>query len=338
LKAPDQGFIVALPLNVSLRVEALTQQVEKVQPKVPAAAVEVVAKPPAGDVTLERFNFDLDYETRRGYDESFLGRGRKVPMPKIASGSAGLIAPLKSGSGKVLHYHHFSIMMHKDRRIPALSAGNVNYSATTNERDDRTRADFGSEQWKIDERMEDRFQLPSGFYDRQRRLDFGHLVRREDNCWGATPLDIEFANADTYHLTNCTPQHEDFNQASKRGIWGQLEADIAKQAARDRVITRMCIFAGPVFGDHDLICDDSRIGEVRIPLAFWKVIVAPTLAGRLAAYGFILDQSEPLENDKPFEDFTPTRFAPQHKTLAEIEARTFIRFDATLKAIDAQRP
>ena len=335
---PEKGFVLTLPLNVSVRVESLTQPpVDSARVPPPSAAQTTTPRPPISSpavIAFERFNFDRDYASRSGYDERYLGAERKVAMPKIATSSASKIAPLKDGGGKLLHYHHFSIMMHKDRRMPVLSAGNVDYRTTANVRDDRSRADFGSEQWILDERMEDRFQIPQGFYDRWRRLDFGHLVRREDNCWGANAQEIEFANADTYHLTNCTPQHEDFNQASHRGIWGRLEVLIGKQAERDTTISRLCVLAGPIFGEHDLQCPDSRIGTILVPLAFWKVIVAPTQRGPLRAYGFILSQAEPLAADAPFEDFVPTGFTQQQKKLSEIEAKTIVRFDNALKAVD----
>jgi endonuclease G len=155
-------------------------------------------------------------------------------------------------------------------------------------------------------------------------LDFGHLVRREDNCWGTARDHIEFANADTFHMTNCTPQHEDFNRAAfgRDGIWGQLENYIQSQAERDGTISRLSVFAGPIFNERkDLVYSD-----VRVPTEFWKVEVAPWSSGGVRAFGFILAQADALRDDPPYEEFVPGRFRQYQVPLTEIQAKTLIRF------------
>ena len=57
----------------------------------------------------------------------------------------------------------------------------------------------------------------------RRALDRGHLVRRLDPAWGESKALAKIANDDTFHFTNCTPQHENFNQSRLAGLWGQLE-------------------------------------------------------------------------------------------------------------------
>src|SRR5262249_35568346 len=157
------------------------------------------------------------------------GQARRIPMPQIKAASKDEVAPTKDG-GKVLHYHHYSVMVHAKHRMPVLSACNADY--TPGQRTVSGRKTFGKDEWILDERMEDKYQLPRGFYDRWKRLDYGHLVRRDDNCWGASPTEIEFANSDTFHLTNCTPQHETFNRdvGKFHGLWGRLENTISDQA------------------------------------------------------------------------------------------------------------
>ncbi|MGL1418995.1 DNA/RNA non-specific endonuclease, partial [Vibrio parahaemolyticus] len=51
-------------------------------------------------------------------------------------------------------------------------------------------------------------------------FDRGHLTRRSDPSWG-TPEEAERANADTFHFTNCSPQHFRFNQSAT--YWQGLE-------------------------------------------------------------------------------------------------------------------
>jgi len=330
------AFVAYLPLNVSLRVESLDHKnlvPADVKPAPAPAQVPMVTSNPA-EPQFESLNFDHDYDDRRGYDAAFLGRKNQVPMPTILKSAQNQIARLIAG-GTQLDYHHYSAFVHKARRIPALTAGNVDYE--DDQRGGKKRDAYGKDQWIADSRMDPAYQLPKGFYDRWKRLDYGHLVRREDNCWGASAKEIEYSNSDTFHLTNCTPQHESFNRSNLKGLWGLLENAIGDQSKKDKGINRVSIFAGPIFNDQkDLVCKDKE-GDILVPLEFWKVVVAPLRKGGFGAYGFILSQEAPLDDNPPFEDFSPPdNFVAQHQyvTLAAIESKTIVRFDKSLKAAD----
>lgn len=339
-KPPESGFLMVLPLNVAVKVESLAQP-----PKVPpspatvaavAAAVAApapIVKAPGEAPDLEKLNFDTNYGDRRGYDEAFLGRDRVAAMPTIKDGSKSQIAPNKK-RGNILHYHHYSVMVHKTKRMPVLSACNTDYSDAA--RSVTGRDTFGKDEWIQDSRMSEEYQLTRGFYDRWKRLDYGHLVRRDDNAWGASKKEIEYANSDTFHLTNCTPQHEAFNRDAYgyHGLWGQLENLISTQAKSDRDLARLCIFAGPIFGSHDLRLKDED-GDVFVPLSFWKVVVAPTQRGGLKAFGFVVSQEAPLQDDAPFEEFTPRGFTEHQVSLAKIESKTIVEFSDDLKRVDS---
>lgn len=333
---PEKGFAVALPLNVSLRVESLSEPVQPGPKPAHAVAAPAVAKAGTTDeIVFEKLNFDTDYSDRAGYDEDFLGRDRSAPMPTIKPGKTGDIAPRKRGGSKLLHYHHFSVMVHAQRKMPALSACNVDYSK--GQRGTKDRKAFGKDEWIIDNRMDERYQLPKGFYDRWKMLDYGHLVRRDDNCWGASETEIEFSNADTFHLTNCTPQHEAFNRDrfGYHGLWGRLENHISDQATHDRALARLCIFAGPIFtATNDLKLKDDELGNVFVPLSFWKVVIAPSASGSVRAFGFITSQKQNLDDDPPFEEFTPAGFTNEQASLEKIESQTIVSFDDALKQAD----
>ena len=335
---PETGFVAMLPLNVSIKVESLAQAA---QPAAERPAVSLVTAPTTAIVKatepdeflFEKLNFDTDYSDRSGYDEDFLGRERRASMPTIDSAGTGQIAPTRK-RGRILHYHHFSLMVHAKRRMPVLAAWNTDYSK--GQRKIKGRETFGKDEWIIDDRMEEKYQLPKGFYDRWKKLDYGHLVRRDDNCWGASKTEIEYANSDTFHLTNCTPQHEAFNRDKFgfHGLWGRLENLISSQAQGDRSLARMSIFAGPIFGTKDLKLEDEEAGNVFVPLAFWKVVVAPTSRGGVRAYAFITSQKQDLADEPPFEDFTPKGFHNEQATLAKIEEQTIVRFSDALKEVD----
>jgi endonuclease G len=334
---PERGFTVTLPLNVSLRVESISERpAAALAQQAPSSAPQPSAPRPAepAEIEFEKLNFDTDYSDRSGYDEDFLGRDRRAAMPEIDSGNADQVAPSRRRGSKILHYHHFSVMIHAKRKMPVLSAGNVDYSK--GRRGTKDRKAFGKDEWRTDSRMEEKYQLPRGFYDRWKKLDYGHLVRRDDNCWGASASEIEFANADTFHLTNCTPQHEAFNRDKFgfHGLWGRLENHISTQATGDRALARLCIFAGPIFSTRDLKLEDEELGNVYVPLAFWKVVVAPTSRGSIRAFGFITSQKQDLGDEPPFEEFTPEGFTDEQALLAKIEDRTIVRFSDDLKKVD----
>jgi len=61
----------------------------------------------------------------------------------------------------------------------------------------------------------------------------GHIVRRDDTAWGDTAEEEILANSDSFHFTNSTPQHEQFNRAEFgfHGLWGELENQIKSQAS-----------------------------------------------------------------------------------------------------------
>lgn len=305
--------------NMSLQCPAI--------PPIPKSGTDRGAESKGSQVELELI-FDDDFSNRAGYLETFLGRGRRVPMPTIKRSSVSLIAPTFEG-GTQLDYHHFSIVMHAKRRLAIFTAGNVDYLAE--DRDQRSRASFGKDQWRLDPRMADEYQIPKRFYDRWKKIDYGHLVRREDNFWGSSDEQREYANSDTFHMTNCSPQHEAFNRSNLNGLWGNLEETIKEQASDPGYkIGKLCVFSGPIFDDRkDLVC-----GDVRVPIAFWKVVVAPAAGNKIKAHGFILKQANVLKDDPPFEEFDPSGYERSFMSLESIETKTLVQFDDCLKSAD----
>jgi len=274
-------------------------------------------------VALEKsLAFDPDYASRQGYDAQFLGV--TVPPPSVDSlrlpelysvadyrahkQNARINVPDISLEGLhdeqplALPYHHYSLAMNKQFRLLMWAASNADYRAETRA-DRRPRAAFGSEAWRFDRRVPSALQLsdkdiygPAGNFDR------GHIVRREDSCWGEAGLSTEYANADTFHWTNCTPQHELFNQESpkgdeyrgSKGVWGQFEGELAKQIEAGG--GQAVIFAGPVL-DASCKVQDFGQGPVTYPMKFWKVVIVPRDESNnpeLLAYGFVFDQSEAI--------------------------------------------
>ncbi len=283
---------------------------------------------------------DARYENRKGYVDNLLGT--RVPMPSVTKPS--LVSRTDDGS-HILPYQHFSIVVHKARRLALFTAANVTaFSRLKAPEEDHTytrRAlgGFGehdTEAWLTDPRIPEQHQLPDTFYDKDRQsFDKGHLVRRDDVCWGTTHAEVQRANGDTYHTTNCSPQVKGFNRSASGGAWGRLENYILRQARSESY----ALFAGPVFGDDDEWfegVDRRGVVRIQIPQAYWKVVVARGEAG-LESFAFLLTQDL---SGVVFEDeFSVTAAWAEHVVpIADLQSRlTGLRFPAAIHAADQSR-
>ena len=118
---------------------------------------------------------------------------------------------------------------------------------------------------------------------------------------GDTPTEVEYGNSDTFHWTNCTPQHAAFNRSNPGkqwdnvvGLWGGFENHIQQDLLKEDD-TRACILAGPVLATDDP-SQDFGTGPVQYPLLFWKIVAVASQAGgcgrTLKTYGFLLSQAD----------------------------------------------
>ena len=143
-----------------------------------------------------------------------------------------------------------------------------------------------------DPRVSASFFLDQTFYSAWSNLfDRGHLTRRTDPDWG-TKDEAERANADTYHFTNCTPQHFRFNESTK--FWQGAEQYVLENGAiAEETLNRICVFQGPIFDDKiDLWSDD-----VQIPSSFYKVIAWKGKNG-VKSVGLVVDQLQLLSEER----------------------------------------
>jgi endonuclease G, mitochondrial len=260
--------------------------------RTPAASPALVTAGAGLERLVQPFR-DEDLSDRRGYDEHFLGT--KVALPKARD--KDVVSHLDDGS-YVLRYEHFSIVMDKERRLALFTVSNVDADPRRKRpetgRDYTRRALTGlgpndQEKWFTDPRIPALHQLPDRFFTNDRAsFDKGHIVRREDVAWGDSYDELRRANGDTFHVTNCSPQVADFNRSNRKGLWGELENIVLKQAATERY----CLFAGPVFADNDPLfkgVDDQGTVHIAIPRQFWKIVIARS-GDELQTFAFVLDQ------------------------------------------------
>jgi endonuclease G len=188
------------------------------------------------------------------------------------------------------------------------------------------------EVWFKDPRISASFFLDQTFYSAwSTYFDRGHLTRRTDPTWG-TAEEAERANADTFHFSNCSPQHFRFNQSAR--FWQGLERYVLENGTlANDVRRRLSVFQGPIFDDKiDLWADD-----VQIPSSFFKIVVW-SKSGVLKAVGLVADQLKLLSEPRralgapqalPSVDVNHWRVP-----VAEIEARTGLNFGADVRNAD----
>ncbi len=235
--------------------------------------------PTSPSSVLEGITIDPDYAARRGYEPDFLGTdAQSVPLPALSDELAALAAVSETATaepGYVLPYHHFSVVMNRERRLAFFTA--VNIDGVTSMRLKRER-----DRWFFDPRLPADVQTGEDAY-RNNPLDRGHLVRRLDPAWGASRDEAKRSNDDTFHFTNCSPQHEDFNQ--NQTTWAGLEDYVLENA--DNRDLKVTVFTGPVFAR-----DDEHFAGVQLPRQFWKVVVMVKESGELSATGYLLSQEQ----------------------------------------------
>jgi endonuclease G len=295
----------------------------------------------APEVALEKvLRFDPNYDDREGYNAAFLGEGLNVPTPGVAPQRDNEMFK-QDGGIVVLPYHHYSLAMNRARRLQMWSAVNVDYDPDM--RKQSGRAFFGTDRWIGDPRIPASIQIADpDFYKPAGQIDRGHIVRREDNAWGETALETEYANSDTFHWTNCTPQHAAFNRSTPgkpyggiKGLWGGFEAYIQKSLQHGD--TKACILAGPVLAKDDPSADFGA-GPIQYPIQFWKIVAVAVQelggAASLRTYGFVLSQEDVVEQFGI--EFAPGQYARYQRSLHDIAALAGVVFDNTLLAADTK--
>ena len=322
--APGASVSLTVPLNITFSLGQAA----------PTAAVAPERAVAVADAATEAFPMAVPkiyggLEHRKGYQPGFLDldESQEVPLPELTQLGQSVVAQLADESSE-LKYHKFSVVMHKGRRMALFTASNVDWHPASRlingkkpTRKELTEIPDGTiEQWVTDWRIPEEHQLPDVFYTKDNgAFDKGHLVRRDDVCWGKPFKDMQKSNGDTYHTTNCSPQTAAFNRpkpSDEINNWGDLEELVQAQTKAEKAI----VFAGPVFEDDDQLFagrDNSGPTLVRIPRNFWKIIVVKGAAGP-EAYGFVLEQD--LSAVPTVEEMmVPSKWRREMRSIEQIE-------------------
>ncbi len=313
--------VKTIPLLLTIEIE---------QPTDPAGATNVVATSirvgaqPAHAIAADLDDGEVfategrpeDYLDRKGYQPGFLGAGIVVPLPALTHIEQHVLTFDDAGNHRAfeLKYEHFSVVMHRERRLCLFSAVNIDGSASKKKK---------RPGWLLDPRIPAQAQIKGECYGNPPRFSRGHMTRREDPVWGSDDTAAR-ANADSMHVTNAVPQMQVFNAP----IWLGLE-DYALDHAREDSM-QISVITGPMLKD-----DDPVIFDVKIPRTFWKVIAfVHEATGQLSATGYSMSQEKFL---RP-EEFVFGAYETHQRSLGWIEQETGLSFGALKNADRFKEP
>ena len=263
--------------------------------------------PPAA----EAITIDPDYSTRGGYDPAFLAR--PLPLPAVGPELAAV-------ASDELRYHHFSVVMHRQRALALYTAVNIDGKAARRPRRENDR-------WILDPRLPASEQTGEAVY-RDNPLDRGHLVRRLDPAWGVDDALAKAANDDTFHFTNATPQHHEFNAGQT--LWLGLEDYVLDNA--DTKDLAVSVLTGPVFAE-----DDDEYRGVQLPRQFWKVVAMVKRSGDLSVTGYLLSQAALLDGLEAVEEFSYGAYRTFQVPVRRIAQLSGLCLDAHMAADPLER-
>jgi endonuclease G len=244
------------------------------------------------------------YSDREGYQEAFLGNKFRVPIPAIVQNKQSVLKFKADGkTASELKYHHFSVVMNKQRRMCFFSICNIDGQ--------QSKRGVARVSWKRDPRVAAKMQIKDECYGNPPKFARGHMTRKEDPIWGGLNA-ARAACADTFHVTNATPQMQPFNAP----VWLALEDYALENARQDDM--KITVITGPIYRN-----DDPLKFGVKIPVEFFKVIAfIHDKTKKLCATCYSVSQADYLTS----EEFVYGEFKTYQVSIKSIETKTGIDF------------
>jgi len=257
----------------------------------------------------------MDYSGCKGFQTTGF-MSFDTPLPTLSKELARKSVFLQDNpKSNVLDYYYYSTIQHAIRKMPLISAINVQGNVNTR-KDHSKRAD----KWLRDSRIPETVQLDDAYYSKS-GFDKGHMSRREDADYGTNAGDALKAANLTCMYTNACPQVPKLNRAP--GLWGDLEKIVLEQGAKKETGTesKICVFNGPVFVDTDPVYD-----SIQVPLRFFKIVVWMNGKNQKKTTAFILSQ-EDLVGGIQFEELDYNKEFVEHQcSVSYIEGLTGLSF------------
>ena len=272
---------------------------------------------------IKKLEESTDFSTCKGYQSRFMGSKFDIPLPQPQTSIKKFIAKVANTDSMVLKYFNYSTIFHTVRMMPVISGINVD-GDPAKRKDNSTRKDV----WLRDTRIGFDIQLDDTYY-KGSGFDRGHMSRREDANWGATPEDAK-RNADlTCMYTNACPQVAKINQSGRKGLWGILEKVVLESGAEaeNGKTAKISVFNGPIFK-----ADDPVFRGIQVPMDFYKIVLWLTDSGNLKATAFKLSQIK-LVSDIDFEQLDidqNTEFKEFQCSIKSLQEDTKIDFSSII--------
>lgn len=212
--------------------------------------------------TIDPFN--LEYlKTCKGYDPLFIASDKPIHLDILGDNHKPHLPIVDGNQHGLLNYTNLSVWYNKNRRIPFVSAYNIDGATKDNiDRDGFT--------FVPDPRFDPTQQLNDDFYDLITKkkdgineFDIGHMASHNEMSWKEN---AEIKSAQTFHFPNSVPQGSKLN----RGLWSKLESYVIEEGS-DALNKKICVFSGPMMHDSDLPYEKDK--SFKIPVFFFKLVV-----------------------------------------------------------------
>ena len=283
-------------VNEGIRISALTDWLKGELPQLPAEMQRRLMQALTSDVTPLRpvaAAPDENYSNRDGFQANFLGT--PVDMAAIIAPRVAEVAPLRDGSKgaeAILDYQHFSLLISAERKLAFFTATNIDGASYINVDRDSGQPSLLPEgdRWYEESRIDSRYVTGQAFYSEfSRWFDRGHLTRRSDPTWGSATEAVR-ANKDTFHFTNCSPQHFRFNQSLQ--YWQGVERYILEFGVL-KSKRQISVLTGPVLNEQS-----RQYADLQVPLMFWKVVLRIGPQGKPQATALLVSQDKLLDEPR----------------------------------------
>ena len=324
----DDGWV-----NEGVRISAIIDWLKGELTQLPAAqqarlmqalTVSENAAPPIASAVAPETN----YGNRDGFQSDFLD-GELIDLAAIIAPRTAEVAPLRDGrqgAEAKLDYQHFSLLMSAERRLAFFTATNIDgarYISIDRGNGQPSLLEEG-DRWYEDSRIDSRYTTGQAFYSEYSRwFDRGHLTRRSDPTWGTAEEAVR-ANKDTFHFTNCSPQHFRFNQSLQ--YWQGVERYILESGVLESK-RKVSVLTGPVLNDQW-----RQYAEWQVPLMFWKVVLRINTAGKPQATALLVSQADLLDEPRrvlPHAQDAPRPNVDEYRvTVSALEKLTGLNFAA----------
>ena len=247
----------------------------------------------------------------KGYLPTFIDNSTQIHFEKIVPAALKHALPQVEGNANgVLHYTNLSVLYNSKRRVPFVSAYNIDGAK-------KSSSVKRANKFRPDPRIDEAIQLSQkGFYDLRKDItefEIGHMAANNEMAWGTI---AQLQSYQTFHFTNSVPQAEKLNT----GIWKTLETYIVDESATIKNNQRICVFTGPLLRDDDPVYKKDPVFQ--IPLLFYKVVVFPTADG-IFSTAFMMSHEQKMIEQKMFVSSPGKKSAKKAKATANPDFADF---------------